>query len=326
MGPGLVNAETPSLHGKATPREGGGAENSDALRLLVVTGLSGAGKSGALKLLEDLGYEAVDNLPLSLLRPLAIGDAADLVPQGGTSAKRKALAVGIDSRTRDFDATRLVALLDDLKARPELDIRLIYLDCDDEILQRRFTATRRRHPLAYDRPVADGITTERALLGPAKARADQLIDTTAMALPDLRRMLGAYYTLDRAAGLSLSIVSFSYRLGLPREADLVFDVRFLRNPYYDEKLQPRAGDDAEVGAYIAADPDFAPFFERLADMVQSLLPRYDAEGKRYLTIALGCTGGRHRSVFVAEMLAKRLRDGGYGANLRHRDREAGGEA
>jgi UPF0042 nucleotide-binding protein len=293
-----------------------GQPGAERIRVVVVSGLSGAGKSGALKLLEDLGYEAVDNLPLSLLRRLIVSDGAE-----GDVPPQRAIAAGIDSRTRDFNAPALGQLIRDLKARPELDVQLIYFECDDDVLLKRFTATRRRHPLADDRGVADGIAAERAVMAPLRAVADHVFDTSALALPELRRLLQAYFSLAATPALNISVTSFSYRFGLPREADLVFDARFLRNPHYDEALRPRSGDDPEVGAYIAADPDFAPFMDRTTELVESLLPRFDAEGKRFLTIAIGCTGGRHRSVYVAEDLSRRLRSAGYPVSLRHRDRD-----
>ncbi|MEL3891851.1 RNase adapter RapZ [Ferrovibrio sp. MS7] len=297
-----------------------GHTRPERIRVVVVTGLSGAGKTGALKVLEDLGYEAVDNLPLSLLRRLLVSDGAqgDMPPRG-------AIAAGIDSRTRDFNAAALVQLIRELKARPELDVQLVYFDCEDEVLFKRFTATRRRHPLADDRSVSDGIAAERAMMQPLRSVADHVFDTSALASPDMRRLLVAYFSLASTPTLSISVTSFSYRLGLPREADLVFDARFLRNPHYDEILRPRSGDDPEVGAYIAADPDCEPFMARVTDLLESLLPRFDAEGKRFLTIAMGCTGGRHRSVYLAEDLAQRLRSAGYPVSLRHRDRDLTGQ-
>lgn len=288
---------------------------ADPIRVVLVSGLSGAGKTTALKLLEDMGYEAVDNLPLSLLRRLTFpGEEIAAGPQ------RRALAVGIDTRTRDFQADRLADLVADLKQRPDLAVQLLFFDCDDDVLLKRFTATRRRHPLAGDRPVSDGIAAERRLMAPLKRAADLVLDTTAISLPDLRPALAAQFALDDQPGLSIMVVSFSYRLGLPREADLVFDVRFLRNPHYVDDLRPLTGENPAVAEYVRADPDFAAFFTRLKDLVGSLLPRYAAEGKRYLTIGIGCTGGRHRSVVVAEALGNALREAGQHVEIRHRDR------
>lgn len=289
-------------------------------RVVVVSGLSGAGKTTGLKLLEDFGYEAVDNLPITLLRRLA---AAEDEAGGAAPSERPPIAAGVDSRTRDFQPDRLAALLAELRQRAELAVQLLYFDCDDDVLLKRFTATRRRHPLAKDRPVADGIVAERRLLAPLQAEADVVVDTTTLALPELRQLLAAQFALDAQPGLSIMVLSFSYKLGLPREADLVFDVRFLRNPHYDEALRPRSGEDPAVAAYVAADPGYAGFFAQLADMAGGLVPRYAAEGKRYLTIGIGCTGGRHRSVVVAEALGRHLRGLGQRVDIRHRDRDLG---
>lgn len=293
---------------------GAGAE---PIRVVVVSGLSGAGKTTALKLLEDFGYEAVDNLPISLLRRLTVSEDSDTA----SSAARRAIAVGVDSRTRDFQPDRLIAMIGELKQRPDLAVQLLYFDCEDEMLLKRFTATRRRHPLAADRPVADGIMAERHLMRPLQAEADQVFDTSTVTLPELRQLLAAQFALDALPGLSIMVLSFSYKLGLPREADLVFDVRFLRNPHYDDRLRPQTGIDPAVAAYVAADLGYADFFAGLSGMISSLLPRYAAEGKRYLTIAIGCTGGRHRSVVVAEALGGHLRDAGQRVDIRHRDRD-----
>jgi UPF0042 nucleotide-binding protein len=288
-------------------------------RLLLVSGLSGAGKSSALKILEDLGYEAVDNLPLSLLRNLAPPEtAAGIEPA-------RAIAVGIDTRTRDFDPDLFATALYDFRDRADLETRFLFLDSDDAVLLHRFTATRRRHPLAGDRPVADGISHERQLMARLRDRADIVIDTSEVPLPDLRQLLAERCALDVAAGLNITVNSFSYRRGLPREADLVFDVRFLKNPHYVSKLKPLTGEQPEVGAYIAGDAAFTPFLQGLSEMLLTLLPHYSREGKSYLTIAIGCTGGRHRSVFVAEKVARLLRDEGYRVSLRHRDKDGGVE-
>lgn len=283
-------------------------------QVLLLTGMSGAGKSTAIKILEDLGYEGVGNIPLSLLAGL-------LAPADGGAGRSRhdALAVDIDIRTRDFTTARFLARLEPLLARDDLDVRLIFLDCDDDVLAQRYTETRRRHPLAEDRPLMDGIISERALIGPLRARADLVIDTTQSAIPDLRGILTGHFHLDAGPALSITVTSFAFRRGLPREADLVFDVRFLANPHYEEKLRRLTGRDAAVAAYVATDAAFAPFFERLAEMVIELLPYYEREGKTYLTIAVGCTGGRHRSVLVAERLGERLREAGHGAEVRHRD-------
>ncbi len=282
-----------------------GPASSRGRRVTVVTGLSGAGHSSALKILEDLGYESVDNLPLSLL------DA--LLDESGP------VAVGVDIRTRNFAAQPLLDRLDRLQADPGQTVTLLFLDCDDEVLERRFTETRRRHPLAQDRRVADGIAAERRLVAPLRARADLVVDTSSLSAADLRRVLGGHFTLDRTPAMSIFVTSFSYRHGLPREADMVFDVRFLANPYYQMDLRALDGRNPGVDAFVSADPAFVPFFDRLTDMLEPLLPRYEQEGKSYLTIAIGCTGGRHRSVAVAERLATWLARGGREVHKSHRD-------
>lgn len=280
-------------------------------RLVLITGMSGAGMSVALKALEDLGYEAVDNLRLSLV-PALLSQA---------DPRRRPLALVIDSRTRDFSAQSFLEELEELTARPGLDVRLVFLECGDEVLQRRFTETRRRHPLATDRPVPDGIQLERALLFPLKQRADVTIDTSQLSIHDLRRILSGNFHRDAQAALQVFVTSFSFRLGLPREADLVFDVRFLTNPHYDPDLRPLTGLDPAVAARVESDPDFAAFFAGLTGLLRPLLPRYNQEGKSYLTIAIGCTGGKHRSVFVAERLAAWLGELGLKVGISHRELE-----
>ncbi len=283
--------------------------------VVVVTGLSGAGKSSALHILEDVGYEAIDNIPVSLLGRL-------LWPGNEHKhTQREPLAVGVDIRTRDFHADAFPREVAPLRARADLDLSLVFLDCESSVLVRRFTETRRRHPLHPDRPVDDSIRTERSLLAPVREAADVVIDTSQLSVAELRRLLERRFAPEGQHRLTLSVVSFAYGKGLPREADLVFDVRFLQNPHYVEALRPGSGLDANVAAYIEQDRGFAPFFESLTVMLGGLLPRYREEGKSYLTIAVGCTGGRHRSVLVAERLAAHLRAHGDNAVLRHRDLE-----
>ena len=262
-----------------------------AAPLLLVTGVSGAGKSSALKVLEDLGYEAVDNLPVSLIRKLvADGDFSHPI------------AIGIDIRTRDFDAAGFLDELDHLMQRPGTDVTLLFLDCDDEILGRRFEETRRRHPLADERSVSDGLRQEREQMARVREQAGVLIDTSDLALRDLKRTLEGHFTLDDSTGPAIFVTSFSFRRGLLRDADLVFDVRFLRNPHYDADLRRLSGRDEAVADFILQDDGFQSFFDNLTHLLDPLIPRYAEEGKNYLTIAIGCTGGRHRSVFVTEKL------------------------
>jgi UPF0042 nucleotide-binding protein len=286
-------------------------------RAVLVTGMSGAGRTTCLKALEDLGYEAVDNLPVGLLGRVFRAEA-----DGGP----RDVAVGMDSRTRDFEPRRLLQEFQELRRRPAGAPALLFFDCEDEELQRRFSASRRRHPLADHLPVDEALAQERALLAPLREAADLVIDTTGLALPDLRRLLAGHFGAEAGRGrLALTVVSFSYKHGLPRDADLVLDVRFLRNPYYVDELRPLTGLDPEVQAHVRDDPDLEPFVERLEALLAPLLPRYEAEGKSYLTIAFGCTGGQHRSVYVAERVAGWLRaEQGRDAAVRHRDIPGGG--
>ena len=286
-----------------------GDQTEVPLPVVVVTGMSGAGRSTALKALEDLGFEAVDNLPLSMLSGL-------LTP--GTGGGRP-LAIGVDARTRDFGPTPFLEELDGLIGTKSLQVRLLFLDCDSEVLQRRFSETRRRHPVTPDRRVTDGIARERELLAPLRDRADEVIDTTDMAVGDLKRLLDSNYALERAPGLAVFVTSFAYRNGLPHEADLVFDVRFLKNPHYDDALRALSGLDRPVGEFIENDPDLEAYFRHLTDLLQPLLPRFEAEGKSYLTIAVGCTGGKHRSVYTAERLGAWLEAKGERVSVNHRD-------
>jgi UPF0042 nucleotide-binding protein len=281
-------------------------------RLLLVTGLAGAGRSTALKCLEDHDFEALDNLPLDLLPHLVSGVTA-------SGAAPRGLAIGIDSRTRGFDAAALVSRVQEMKADRALDVRLLFLTSNEETLRRRFSETRRRHPLAPDRPIADGIAKEQLLMEPVRRAADLVLDTSDTTIGEFKALLAGQLGLAARSDLAITVLSFSYRLGLPREADLVFDVRFLDNPHYDPELRPLTGEDAAVGKVVEADPTFAGFFAGMTGLLWPLLPGYEREGKSYLTIAIGCTGGRHRSVFVARRLAQWLEEKGRRPVLRHRD-------
>ncbi|MBV6631817.1 MAG: RNase adapter RapZ [Alphaproteobacteria bacterium] len=284
-------------------------DQADTPQFVIVSGLSGAGLSSALKALEDVGFEAIDNLPLPLL--------AGLIAQG--DFLRRHVAVGIDTRTRGFEVPTLISARDELMAQSGVKAALLFLDCGDEVLTRRFTETRRRHPLALDRPVADGIAHERQLLGPLRDAADLTIDTSDLSIHDLRRLVAGHFGEEGRGGLSIFVTSFSFKRGVPREADLVFDVRFLKNPHYDPELRPLTGLDQAVADAVQADPGFEDFEAHLLGLLRPLLPRYRAEGKRYLTIAIGCTGGRHRSVFLAERLGAALNDGEFTPQIAHRD-------
>lgn len=277
---------------------------------LLVTGLSGAGKSTVLKILEDLGFEAVDNLPLSLLAPLV------------AAPTDRRLAIGIDTRTRAFSPETVLSLVSEQAARGR-PIRILFLDCAGHELVRRFSETRRRHPLATDRPAGDGIALERELLGDLRRMADIVIDTTDMGPHDLRRSIASRFGAASGRPLTLTILSFGYARGIPRDADLVFDMRFLSNPHWDPVLRPLTGCDAAVQAHVAADPLYAPALERMLGLLTLLLPGYAREGRAYLTVAFGCTGGRHRSVAVAEAMAAALARAGWPNAIVHRDRRQG---
>ena len=284
-----------------------------AKEILLVTGLSGAGKSTVLKTLEDLGWETVDNLPLRLL------DRLLSTPLSESTESDSPLAVGIGARTRDFDPDSIVKRIKKLRSEHGYDIGTLFLDCSGAELERRYAETRRRHPLALDRPASDGIARERELLAPLRRWANRLIDTTDLKSNELAQQVRATFGGDGLGEPTLSVMSFGYARGVPRNADLVFDMRFLRNPHWDAKLRPGTGLDADVSAYIAADPAYDAALTQIENLLLLLLPRYRAEGKAYVTIAFGCTGGRHRSVHVTERVAKRLRTAGFSPTVTHRD-------
>ena len=277
------------------------------MKLVLITGMSGAGKGVALKTLEDSGFEAIDNLPLGFLPDIA-----------SSSALSGNLAVTVDIRSRDFSTGAFLSTIKQLKQKPGMSVSLLFLDCDDEVLRRRYTETRRRHPLSSDRTVMDGIRHERALIERMREQADLVLDTSQTEASVLRGIINANFAGDTRR-FSLAITSFSFRMGVPREADMVFDVRFLKNPYYEPDLKKLTGFAPSVGAYIETDEGYAGFMERLTHFLLPVLPRYVQEGKNYLTIAIGCTGGRHRSVYIAEQLGIILRQAGHAVDVRHRE-------
>ena len=278
---------------------------ADKLAIVFVTGLSGAGKNSVLRALEDLGFETIDNPPLATLEDLA------------NRAERN-LAIGVDARSRGFAAGAVLACLNRLRQNPRLAPHLVFAAATDDVLIRRYSETRRRHPLAQQGTVADGIALERELTEPLGQGADLLIDTSNLPLPRLRALIEQNFGAG-APCIAISLVSFAYPAGLPREADMVFDARFLRNPYYDSALRPFSGLDAEVGKFIEQDPDFAVYFSHVLELVEFLLPRFVQEGKKYATICVGCTGGQHRSVYMIEKLSAYLGKAGWRVSVTHRE-------
>jgi UPF0042 nucleotide-binding protein len=279
-------------------------------QLLLVTGLAGAGKSTALAVLEDLGWETIDNFPVRMLKRLVT-----MADETGAP-----LAIGFDSRTRGFVPADIIALVKDLGARPDLALTSLFLDCAGGELERRFNETRRRHPMAAGRPVLEGIAAERELLEPLRRWAEVLIDTSSMTSNDLQTRMRELFALPQAeAALTLTISSFGFARGMPPLADLVFDMRFLDNPHWVPGLKEQTGQDAPVGTHIEKDPAFAEAFARIRDLLLLLLPRYAAQGKPYVHVAFGCTGGRHRSVYTAETMAEALRASGFSPTVRHRN-------
>ena len=298
------------MSGQITPTSpDGDMRASLAGRVLVVTGLSGAGRSAALKALEDMNCEAVDNLPVRLM--------PSLIQQG--PAEGRGLAIGVDVRTRDFAADLFSQQIEELRSQVSCRIDLVFLDCANDVIARRYTETRRVHPMASDRPLSDGIAAERRLLSPLLNDADVVIDTSLTNIHEFGRLLRDRLVGEPGGEANVLVTSFSYRYGVPRDADLVIDVRFLRNPHYNPDLRAKTGREPDIGAFIIKDPDYEEFFSRLTNLLALLLPRFNEEGKSYLTIAIGCTGGQHRSVYVAEELRNWLAERTTRVDVRHRE-------
>lgn len=281
-----------------------------SLDLVIVTGLSGAGKTKAMGYLEDLGYYAMDNLPISLMTQFL-----DLASQ--TDGRISKIAVALDVRSSGFK-THFRSMLQRLASR-DVHPHIIFLEASSRVLVNRFSETRRRHPLPGN-TVSESIQNERDLLADVRALSNVIIDTTDLTLGELKdKVREAIVGAQQAQALTISVVSFGYKNGLPIDLDLLFDVRFLPNPYYDERLAHRTGFDKGVILYVLHEPYAREFFVRMADFVDFLLPRYQQEGKSYLTIGIGCTGGRHRSVVVANMLYNHLRPRAKAVHVFHRD-------
>ena len=279
--------------------------------LVLVTGPSGAGRSTAINVLEDLGFEAIDNLPLSLVRRLL-----------KTPSDTRPLAIGIDVRNRDFSADKLAEVLDWLSSKPWIGLQVLYLEASEDALVRRYSETRRRHPLAPGEAAVVGIRAEAQLLGHVRDRADILIDTTDFSPHDLKAALTEWFGRAEAeAAMGITVQSFSYKRGIPKGLDLVFDVRFLRNPYWQPDLRPLTGLDPAVRAHVEGDPRYSAFLGQVTDLLLLLLPGFRDEGKAHLSIGFGCTGGRHRSVALTETVADRLAEAGWRVSKRHREQE-----
>lgn len=289
---------------------GGKVSGPKEQRVVLVTGPSGAGRSTAINVLEDIGYEAIDNLPLSLLPRLLDGP-----PLGHP------LALGIDIRNRDFNISAMIETIYSLERQEGVKAELLYLDCSVDVLVRRYSETRRRHPLAPAETAIQGIKRELDLLGPIRTRADVLLDTSDLSPHDLRSEVERWFAPDTGQRLAISVHSFSYKRGMPRGIDMIFDCRFLKNPYWEKMLREFDGRDQPVVDYISTDPRFAPFFEKIQSLVEMLLPAYIDEGKSHFAIGFGCTGGQHRSVAVAEKLVNALARSKWQVSIRHREME-----
>jgi UPF0042 nucleotide-binding protein len=281
---------------------------STSTRVVLVTGPSGAGRSTAIHVLEDLGFEAIDNIPLSLIPRLFEGEPLT-----------HPLALGIDVRNRDFSVSRLFDLHDDLLRKTEGDATLLYLDCRPDVLLRRFSETRRRHPMAQGETPETGIAREIELLAPVEGRADILIDTSLLSPHDLKSELHQWFADATSEKLSVAIQTFSYKRGIPQGVDMVFDCRFLANPHWEASLREKTGLDADVRAYVNSDVRTPAFLERVENLLTFLIPEVESEGKTYLTIGVGCTGGQHRSVVVGEQLAQTLAERGWRVSIGHKE-------
>jgi UPF0042 nucleotide-binding protein len=282
-------------------------------KVVILSGVSGSGKTTALRALEDAGFYCVDNLPIVFLEKL-------LELSGHTAGEVSRLALVVDAREGRFlaDAPRIIQEIRDQGA----DVEVLFFEANDESLVRRYSETRRRHPLAGDGgTVPDGIAAERRALADLKAIADEVVDTTTLNVHELKRLVSRRFAAGDGVRLGVTVVSFGFRFGIPTHADLVLDVRFLPNPFFIPELKPYPGTDPRVAEFVLGQPDAKAFLDRVAELCGFLLPRYRAEGKSYLTIAIGCTGGRHRSVALSAALAERLSSGGQPVRLWHRDVE-----
>ena len=278
------------------------------VHVVLVTGPSGAGRTTAINALEDAGFESIDNMPLSL--------APRLFETPGLS---RPIALGLDTRNRDFSTAQIMDTIAILSANPSLMLEVLYLDCSVDVLIRRFSETRRRHHLSPDGAALAGIQLDLDLMQPARVRAHVLIDTTQLSPHDLRAEVTRYFAPDTGNPMAISVQSFSYKRGTPRGIDMMFDCRFLRNPYWDENLRAEDGRNPKVQAYVAEDENFPAFKQKVVDLIDLVIPAHVAEGRAHLIIGFGCTGGKHRSVTMVEMLQKELQLRGWHVSIRHRE-------
>ena len=277
-------------------------------RSVCVTGPAGAGRQTARRSWEDLGYAAIDNLPLRLVDSLIAN------PSGGQGT-----ALGLDPRSREFSTAQVLNILDTQAHNPDAAVDLLYLDCATETLMKRFSETRRKHPLSERGTLDAAIQAEKDILHPLKPRASVLLDTSELTIHDLRAQLDQWFAPSAQGTLNVAIHSFSFKRGLPFSADMVFDCRFLRNPFWEPTLREKTGLDPEIQSFVSADSTCAPFEARVHDLVLSLLPEFVSEGKSHLSVAFGCTGGKHRSVTIAERCAVALAEAGWRVSIKHRD-------
>lgn len=279
-------------------------------RLVIVTGPSGAGRSTAIHILEDYGFEAIDNIPMSMLRRLLDAPGGD-----------RPMVVGVDIRNRDFSVEGLQDMVDWLESREDLSLQLLFLDCSEDALVRRYSETRRRHPLVPDAPAITGIRKEIELLTPIRAQAQVVIDTTDLSPHDLKSALKEWFADEHGSNMGVTLHSFSYKRGVPKGVDMVFDCRFLRNPHWDPELRQMTGLDPKVQTHVEDDPRFSRFVDQVQSLMLDLLPAFRQEGKSHLSVGFGCTGGQHRSVVVTETVARGLAEAGWQVSIRHGEQD-----
>lgn len=280
----------------------------EVMHVVLVTGPSGAGRTTAINFLEDAGFEAIDNVPLTLAPRLFDG-----------STLNRPLALGLDTRNRDFSINQMMDTIDELASNDKLKVEVLYLDCTVDMLIQRFSEARRRHHLSPDGVALAGILTDLELMQAARTRADILIDTTKLSPQQLHTQITKYFMLGSTKKLAISVQSFSYRRGVPREVDMMFDCRFLRNPHWQKDLRDETGLHSDVQAFVSSDKNFLKFRNKILGLAELVIPAHQAEGRSYLSIGFGCTGGKHRSVTVAEIFRNDLQLNGWHVTIRHRE-------